>query len=52
MRLYIRSWFSAVAVLAFALLGLGTQRRRAMVVSVVNVIGFPLLFFTLLNIGF
>ena len=47
-RLYIDSWFVAIAFLVIAWLGGGSYRRRSLIVSGANIVGFPALFFTLL----
>lgn len=46
LRLYIDSWFTTIMLFAFAWLGAGPYRRRSLIVSGANLIGFPVLFFT------
>jgi hypothetical protein len=47
-RLYIDSWFVAIAFFVIAWLGAGSYRRRSLIVSGANILGFPALLFTLL----
>ena len=47
-RLYIDSWFMAIVLFVLAWLGFGSYRRRSLIVSGANIVGFPAVFFTLL----
>jgi hypothetical protein len=50
LRLYIDSWFVALVLFVLAWLGAGSYKRRSLIVSGANIVGFPALFVALFSL--